>query len=64
MDWENQQGGNLDLTAKTLDLGNTGTLRLIDHFADAAKEYLWDDKKPYLELNPQKCTAHVFQIVD
>ena len=64
MDWENQQGGRLDLTAKALDLGHTGTLRLVDHFADTPKEYLWDDKKPYLELNPQTCPAHIFQIID
>ena len=64
MDWENQQGGKLDLTAKTLDLDYTGTLCLVDQFADTHKEYLWDDKEPYLELDPQTCPACILQIVD
>jgi starch synthase (maltosyl-transferring) len=64
MDWENQQVGTLDLTPEALGLGHAGTLRLVDQFADAPKEYLWHDKNPYLELNPQKCPAHIFQIID
>jgi hypothetical protein len=64
MDWENQQVGTLDLTPEALGLGHAGTLRLVDQFANTQKEYLWDDKKPYLELNPKNCPAHIFQIID
>ncbi|MEC7230206.1 MAG: alpha-1,4-glucan--maltose-1-phosphate maltosyltransferase, partial [Verrucomicrobiota bacterium] len=64
MDWENQQGGKLDLTAKALGLGHTGSIRLVDQLADIPKEYQWDDKNPYLRLNPHICPAHIFQIIN
>ena len=53
MDWDNQQGGKLDLTPEALDLGHIGNLRLVDQFADTPKEYLWDEKKPYLRMVKQ-----------
>ncbi|MGZ0656595.1 alpha-1,4-glucan--maltose-1-phosphate maltosyltransferase [Coraliomargarita sp. W4R53] len=64
MDWENKQVGTLDLTPEALGLNQGGSLRLVDQFAAAPKEYLWQGSSPYLELNPHDCPAHIFQIID
>ncbi len=63
MDWENKQVGSLDLSPERLGLAHEGSLRLVDQFAEAPKEYFWHDLHPYLELNPHTCPAHIFQIL-
>ncbi|MDQ8207439.1 alpha-1,4-glucan--maltose-1-phosphate maltosyltransferase [Coraliomargarita sp. SDUM461003] len=64
MDWENKQVGTLDLSGEALGLAHAGNLRLVDQFAAKPTEYIWHDTTPYLELNPQTCPAHIFQIID
>ncbi|HAY99337.1 MAG TPA: alpha-1,4-glucan--maltose-1-phosphate maltosyltransferase [Opitutae bacterium] len=63
MDWENKQVGTLDLSPEHLGLAHEGSLRLVDQFAHAPKEYLWKGTNPYLELDPKKSPAHIFQII-
>jgi len=62
--WDNKQVGTLDLSPEHLGLAHECSLRLIDQFAHAPKEYLWKGTNPYLELDPRICPAHIFQIVD
>jgi starch synthase (maltosyl-transferring) len=64
MDWEHKQVGTLDLTPEALGLNHLGSLRLLDQFPEQHQEYIWHDKTPYLELNPQTRPAHIFQILD
>jgi len=64
MDWENTQVGTLDLTPEALGFAHAGSLRLVDQFAEAPKEYLWEGTAAYLELNPHTSPAHIFQIID
>ena len=63
MDWENKQVGTLDLSPEHLGLAHEGSLRLVDQFAWSPKEYLWKGTNPYLELDPKKSPAHIFQII-
>ncbi|HAV14026.1 MAG TPA: alpha-1,4-glucan--maltose-1-phosphate maltosyltransferase [Opitutae bacterium] len=62
MDWFNKQVGTLNLPMAELGLPENGTLVLRDHF-DSQKEYIWNGNSPYLELDPNKRVAHIFQIV-
>lgn len=63
MDWEHKQVGTLDLSPGILGLAREGRLRVVDQFADPTREYLWEGTRPYLELDPRSCPAHIFQII-
>ena len=62
MDWFNKQVGTVHLPMADLGLPDNGTLVLRDHF-DGQTEYNWHGSEQYLELDPDRRVAHIFQIV-
>ena len=60
MDWENQQGGKLDLTPEALGLGHTGSLLVIN----ATPRISLGREEALLGAQPTNLPAHIFQIID
>lgn len=63
MDWNNKQGGTLQLPVESLGLSGHQQLRLRDHFAPSPTEYNWQGHSAYVELDPKGTQAHIFEII-
>jgi len=62
-DWHNPQGGFLTLPISEMHIGSDRAFSVRDLYDPTQPEYKWRGPRNYVELDPRKSPAHIFQVV-
>ena len=57
------QGGNLTLPISEMGLGSDKAFPVRDLYDPTQPEYQWRGPRNYVELDPRKSPAHIFQVI-
>lgn len=61
-DWHNAQAGHITLPIQEMGIGSDKSFKVKDLYDPASSGYSWRGAKNYVQLDPRKSPAHIFQV--